>query len=100
MQLSLEQPMSLQKFDDEFWTSGQTAEFLNVSVSWLAKARVSGGGPDYVKFGRAVRYSKNSVVRYAKSRTHRSTSEYEMNKPGVENDDFGRTDAEPQSQRR
>ena len=77
MQLSPEQPMSLQKFDDEFWTSGQTAEFLNVSVSWLAKARMRGDGPDFVKFGRAVRYSKNSVVCYAKSRLHRSTSEYE-----------------------
>ena len=41
MQLSPEQPMSLQKFDDEFWTSGQTAEFLNLSVSWLAKSRLT-----------------------------------------------------------
>ena len=82
--------MSFQKFDDEFWTPALTAQFLNVSVSWLAKARMRGDGPDYVKFGRAVRYSKNGADRYARSRMHRSTSEYEVR-------EFGRTNTEAQS---
>jgi len=30
------------------------ATILNVSVSWLAKARLSGDGPRFVKIGRAV----------------------------------------------
>jgi hypothetical protein len=28
------------------------AQMLNVSISWLAKSRLSGAGPQYVKIGR------------------------------------------------
>ncbi len=37
-------------------TPAELARPLNVSVSWLAKARMRGEGPPYVKIGRAVRY--------------------------------------------
>jgi hypothetical protein len=33
---------------------GDAAKILNVSMSWLAKARLSGEGPRFVKIGRAV----------------------------------------------
>jgi predicted DNA-binding transcriptional regulator AlpA len=52
-----------------------TAGMLNVSVSWLAKARLSGNGPRYVKIGRAVRYPESSLREYIRSRTRGSTSE-------------------------
>lgn len=51
------------------------AAILNVSVSWLAKARLSGSGPRYVKIGRAVRYPESNLREYIKSRTRGSTSE-------------------------
>ena len=51
------------------------ANFLHVSTSWLAKARMRGDGPPYVKFGRSVRYREGDLVRYAKSCLRHSTSE-------------------------
>jgi predicted DNA-binding transcriptional regulator AlpA len=51
------------------------AKILNVSISWLAKARLSGDGPRYVKVGRAVRYLESAVREYIKARTRGSTSE-------------------------
>jgi hypothetical protein len=51
------------------------ADFLNVSTSFLAKARMRGDGPPYGKFGRSVRYGEGALVRYAKSRQRLSTSE-------------------------
>jgi len=51
------------------------AALLSVSISWLAKARLSGNGPRYVKIGRAVRYPESNLREYIKSRTRGSTSE-------------------------
>jgi predicted DNA-binding transcriptional regulator AlpA len=51
------------------------AKVLNVSLSWLAKARLSGDGPRFVKIGRAVRYIESAVREYIKARTRASTSE-------------------------
>ncbi len=51
------------------------AKILNVSTSWLAKARLSGDGPRFVKIGRAVRYLESAVREYIKARTRGSTSE-------------------------
>jgi len=52
-----------------------TAIVLNASLSWLAKARLSGTGPRYVKIGRAVRYPESSLREFIKSRMRGSTSE-------------------------
>ena len=46
-----------------------TAKILNVSVSWLAKARLSGDGPRFVKIGRAVRYVPSSLREYIKNQS-------------------------------
>jgi predicted DNA-binding transcriptional regulator AlpA len=51
------------------------ARILNVSDSWLSKARVDGTGPRYVKIGRAVRYPQSSLREFIKSRMRGSTSE-------------------------
>jgi predicted DNA-binding transcriptional regulator AlpA len=53
----------------------ETANVLKVSLSWLAKARLSGNGPHYVKIGNSVRYPESAVREYIKSRTRGSTSE-------------------------
>ena len=51
------------------------AQLLSVSTSWLAKARLSGNGPRFVKIGRAVRYLESSLKEYIKARMRGSTSE-------------------------
>ena len=51
------------------------ANLLRLSKSWLAKARMRGDGPPYVKLGRAVRYRESALVQWLKSRTRLSTSE-------------------------
>jgi helix-turn-helix protein len=54
----------------------ETATRLKVSVSWLAKARMRGDGPAFIKMGsRAIRYSEAALVRWRKSRQRLSTSE-------------------------
>ena len=39
-----------------YLTPKEASEICRMSVSWLAKARMNGNGPPFVKFGRAVRY--------------------------------------------
>jgi predicted DNA-binding transcriptional regulator AlpA len=51
------------------------AELLRVSLSWLAKARLTGDGPRFVKIGRSVRYPESFLREYIKMRTRCSTSE-------------------------
>ena len=37
-----------------------------VSLSWLAKARMRGDGPPFIKIGRAVRYSEAALIQWMK----------------------------------
>ena len=43
--------------------------------SWLAKSRLTGTGPPFVKVGRAVRYRLSAVQDYIKARNRASTTE-------------------------
>jgi len=56
-------------------TATDAARLLRVSLSWLAKARLTGDGPRYIKIGRSVRYLESSLREYIKMRTRSSTSE-------------------------
>ncbi len=60
---------------DALLTAPDTAKLLRVSLSWLAKARLSGDGPRFVKIGRSVRYPESFLREYIKMRTRSSTSE-------------------------
>ena len=51
------------------------ANLLRLSTSWLAKARMRGDGPPYVKLGRSVRYRESDLIQWLKSRARQSTSE-------------------------
>jgi predicted DNA-binding transcriptional regulator AlpA len=53
----------------------ETAKLLRVSPSWLAKARMRGDGPPYVKLGRSVRYDEGALAQWMKSRLRLSTSQ-------------------------
>lgn len=48
-------------------TPNEAAKFLKVSLSWLAKARMRGDGPPYIKFGKSIRYSEAALLEWLKS---------------------------------
>jgi predicted DNA-binding transcriptional regulator AlpA len=47
----------------------EAAEYLGLSKSFLDKARIYGGGPVFMKFGKAVAYSTDELDRWAVSCT-------------------------------
>jgi excisionase family DNA binding protein len=53
----------------------QAAEYLNCTISWLAKTRIRGGGPKYVKLGRKVLYPYSELDAWIQQRLTSSTSE-------------------------
>jgi predicted DNA-binding transcriptional regulator AlpA len=61
---------------DVLLTPKEAAHYLRVSLSWLAKARMRGDGPAYVKVGRSVRYTEQALILWMKSRQRLSTSEH------------------------
>jgi predicted DNA-binding transcriptional regulator AlpA len=56
-------------------TPAEAAQILKVSLSWLAKARMRGDGPPFIKIGRAIRYSEAALQQWVKSQQRLSTSE-------------------------
>jgi predicted DNA-binding transcriptional regulator AlpA len=54
----------------------EAAHRLKVSTSWLAKARMRGDGPPFIKIGsRAIRYAEAALIQWTKGRQRLSTSE-------------------------
>ena len=59
-----------------FLVPGEAAAFLRVSKGYLAKLRVEGGGPRFVKLAaRVVLYRPVDLLTYAESRLRFSTSD-------------------------
>ena len=56
-------------------TPKEAAKLLKVSTSWLAKARMRGDGPAYIRIGRSIRYTEAALIQWMKSRQRLSTSE-------------------------
>jgi excisionase family DNA binding protein len=56
-------------------TAKEAAKLLKVSLSWLAKARMRGDGPPYIRIGRSIRYNEAALIQWMKSRQRLSTSE-------------------------
>jgi hypothetical protein len=52
---------------ESLMTTKETAVFLRVSESWLAKARMRKDGPPFIGIGRCIRYSKPALQRWLKS---------------------------------
>jgi len=59
----------------EYGDVDAAARLLNLSKSFLNKARVSGSGPPYAKFGHAVRYHLPTLAAWAEAQTRSSTSD-------------------------
>jgi predicted DNA-binding transcriptional regulator AlpA len=55
-------------------TPAEFARELKMSQSWLAKARVRGNGPPFVKIGRAVRYPDPAARNWIEAQTRFSTA--------------------------
>ena len=53
----------------------EAAQRFKMSTSWLAKRRLTGDGPPYIKIGRSIRYSEIALLQWMKSRQRLSTSE-------------------------
>jgi predicted DNA-binding transcriptional regulator AlpA len=56
-------------------TAKDAAKLLKVSLSWLAKARMRGDGPPYVKLGRSIRYSETALLLWMRAHQRLSTSQ-------------------------
>jgi len=52
------------------------ADFLCQSVRTLQKWRVTGGGPEFYKPGRSVRYCRRDLREWAEARRYANTSRY------------------------
>jgi excisionase family DNA binding protein len=59
----------------QYLKRSEAAAYLNLQKSTLEAWAVRGGGPAFVKFGRAVRYRIADLDAWAESRTRRNTSE-------------------------
>ncbi len=67
------------KFIDEhdpILSVSQTAEYLGSSSSTLAKQRMRGDGPEYIKLGNRIRYRKSALDLYVDHNTYRNTGQY------------------------
>jgi len=59
----------------EFVGVNEAAGILRVSASFLNKKRLTGDGPPFAKFGKAVRYEVAALLDWAAAQTRRSTSD-------------------------
>ena len=53
----------------------QAAKILDVTKSTLESWRCRGGGPPFVRYGRAIRYREEDLDRFIESKIQRNTSE-------------------------
>jgi predicted DNA-binding transcriptional regulator AlpA len=67
--------MTTMDTETEYLPPRQFARLVGVSESTLAKQRMRGDGPPYVKIGRSVRYSRNVGLAWIGGHTRRSTSD-------------------------
>ena len=59
-----------------YLTPRDAAEYLRSSPSTLAKMRCRGGGPEFCRIGRAIRYRSADLDEWMASGVVRSTSQY------------------------
>ena len=64
--------------DDPLLTPNDAARLLALSRSWLAKLRMTGDGPAYVKLGRQVRYRLSDLQAWTEGAVCQSTSDADI----------------------
>jgi hypothetical protein len=66
---------------DDLLKPEEAAAYLRLSKSTLAKYRHFGGGPVYIKIGRAVRYRRRKLDVWADARSADSTTDADYGLP-------------------
>lgn len=61
---------------DHLISAEQAANILNISPSTLAKMRLSGVSPRFIKLGRRVAYRPSDLEAWIEAQSFQSTSEY------------------------
>ena len=61
--------------DDPLLTTDQVAEMLGATRAFLEQLRSDGGGPQFIKVARLVRYRRSAVERWLSERTVSNTTE-------------------------
>ena len=61
--------------DQEFLTTDEVAEIIRLKPQTLAKMRLEGRGPCYIKAGRLVIYQKSDVLKWIEEQRRTSTSD-------------------------
>ncbi len=61
---------------DHLISAEQAASILNISPSTLAKMRLSGVSPRFIKLGRRVAYRPSDLEAWIEAQSFQSTSEY------------------------
>lgn len=62
---------------DTLGSSQEIADFLGITPNKLAKMRMDGDGPAFIRVNaRTIRYRWNAVNEWLESRTHTTTDEY------------------------
>jgi excisionase family DNA binding protein len=67
----------------EYMSARETADYLRLSSSTLAKFRVTGGGPAYVKAGRKVLYRRGDLDDWMTTHVRASTSDGASRRTGL-----------------
>jgi len=62
--------------NNQIMTPQQTAEFIGLATGTLAKMRLRGNGPIYIKTGRRVFYTLHDINTWIDERKFRNTSAY------------------------
>ena len=60
---------------NQYFDTKQAAERYGLSCSWLAKLRVYGGGPSFIRAGRRVLYDASTFEGWLESHRRNNTSE-------------------------
>jgi len=65
---TLRRPSTETSLVEEMLTAKEVATEMKISTSWLAKRRMDGDGPPYIKVGRSIRYMRTEIMQWMRSR--------------------------------
>lgn len=54
----------------------QAAQFCGVKPNTMAKWRVAGCGPQYLKMGKSIYYEQSAIAEFKAANTYNSTTQY------------------------
>jgi hypothetical protein len=66
----------------QYYNTKQAANYLGLSTQYLEIARHKGGGPQYIKLAKAVRYRVDDLDTWMDKHTRQHTAELSLNAGG------------------